>query len=70
MRLFGCHLRSWHAVPWLISVWYDSWAERFNRWLGCCISYVTTIVNFGGVTTQIVEIYLEVDANVYIPRFA
>ena len=57
-------------MHWLISVWYSSWAERFNRWLGCGISYVTTIVNFGGVTTQIVEIYLEVDANVYIPRFA
>ena len=48
MRLFGCHLRSWHAGHWLISVWYGSWAERFNRWLGCCISYVTTIVKFGG----------------------
>ena len=54
----------------LISVWFSSWAERVNRWLGCGISYVTTIVNFGGVTTQIVEFYLEVDANVYIPRFA
>ena len=48
-------------------VWLSSLAERDFRWLGSSISYVTTIVKFGGNHTQIVEIYENVDENVYVP---
>ena len=69
MRLVGWHLRPWHAMHWLNS------CGSVARLSGLIVGWVVVSATLPpllilGVTTQIVEIYLEVDDNVYIPRFA